>query len=218
MRMGTVLILGTALAFAPVHAGANPAVIVAETTFESDLEGWELFPGPQEQLTWEPSGSEPGGYARFEDTSPTGDYARAPADYVGDWSWMDGVGFLHWHHRIFRLGYNPTIGDYKLVIAGPGGRAEFTAPGPPGVTDWESVTAHIWEGDWSVVSGAWSAILADVDTLLIAIEMVGNSGPGSEADIDGLDNVVLGAPHAAVQDDPYVPTSWTVIKGLWSDY
>jgi hypothetical protein len=206
-----------ALAIVPVHAGANPVVIVAETYFESDLEGWGLFPGPHEQLTWAPSEGEPGGYARFEDTSPTGDYARAPVEYEGDWSWMDGVGYLHWDHRIFRLGFNPTIDDYRAVIAGPGGRAEFRMPGPEGITEWVPVTAHIYEGSWSVVSGEWSAILADVDTVLIAIEMVGNSGPGSEADIDGLDNVVLGAPYATVPGATYVPMSWSVIKELWSE-
>lgn len=218
MGLRAIAILGTALTLVPFHAAANPVVIVAETTFESDLEGWELFPGPQDQMIWEPAGDEPGGYARFEDTSSASDCARAPADYGGDWSWMDGIGYLRWDQRIFRLGHDPTIGDYRLVIAGPGGRAEFTSPGPSGVTGWEPVTAHIYEGDWSVTSGAWSAILADVDTVLIAIEMVENPGSGSEADVDGLDNVVLGAPHAAVQGGSYVPTSWTVIKALWSDH
>lgn len=218
MRCSRILVLAAVLALAPIHAGANPAVIVAETYFETDLEGWELYPGPQGQLTWEPSEGEAGGYARFEDTSPTGDYARAPGDYLGDWSWMDGVGFLHWDHRIFRLGYNPTVGDYKAVIAGPGGRAELTLPGPSGVTDWEPVTAHIYEGAWSVEAGTWPAILAQVDTLLIVIEMVGNSGPGSEADVDGLDNVVLGAPYSTVLDGPYSAASWSVIKALWSKY
>jgi hypothetical protein len=218
MTLRGVLFIAAALALAPLDAGGNPAVIVADTYFETDLEGWEVCPGPPEQLAWESSDGEPGGYARFEDASPIGDYARAPAGYLGDWSWMDGVGFLHWEHRIFRLGYNPTIADYRAVIAGPGGRAAFTMPGPPGTTDWQSVTAHIYEGAWSVEAGDWSAILAQVDTLLIRIEMVGNSGAGTEADIDGLDNVVLGAPYSTVLDKQDLATSWSAIKSLWSGY
>ncbi len=213
-----ILLLGAALALIPMYAGANPAVIVAETYFETDLEGWEVYPGPQEQLTWEPSEGESGGFARFEDTSPAGDYARAPSDYLGDWSWMDGVGFLHWDQRIFRLGHTPTVGDYRAVIAGPGGRAEFTQPGPSGITDWEPVTAHIYEAAWSVEAGTWPSILAQVDTLLIGIEMVGNSGPGSEADVDGLDNVVLGAPFSTVIGESVRAISWSAIKGLWSGH
>jgi hypothetical protein len=213
-----MLVFGAVLALVPALAGANPVVIVAESYFESDLGGWELSPGPQEQLTWEPREGEPGGYARFEDTSPTDQYARAPADYLGDWSWMDGVGYLHWEHRLFRLGQNPTIGDYRAVIAGPGGRATFTLPGPSGVTGWEHVTAHIYEGSWTVEEGTWSGVLAQVDSLLVAIELVGNGGAGSEADIDGLDNVVLGAPYATVPDKAYEATSWSAIKALWSGY
>jgi len=218
MMCTRMLALVAVLALIPVLVGANPVVIVAETYFESDLEGWELLPGPQEQLTWEPSEGEPGGHARFEDTSPTTEFLRAPADYLGDWSWMNGTGYLFWEHCLVRLGYGPAIRDYQAVIAGPGGRAVFTSQGPPGVTGWEPIVAHIYEGAWDVEAGSWSAILDDVDTLLIAIELVENSGSGSEADIDGLDNVVLGAPYATVLDDPYVPTSWSAIKRLWSGY
>jgi hypothetical protein len=216
-RRGTLIVVAV-VALSPLAAVGNPAVIVADTYFDTDLEGWGVSPGPIEQLAWEPAEGEPGGYARFEDTSPTGDYARAPEEYLGDWSWMDGVGFLRWDHRIFRLGYDPTIADYRAVIAGPGGRAAFTLAGPSGTTDWESVIAHIYEGAWTVEAGSWSAILAQVDTLLIRIEMVGNSGSGSEADIDGLDNVVLGAPYSTVLDGQRLDTSWSVIKSFWLGY
>lgn len=217
IRTGTLIVAAVA-ALSPAAAVGNPAVIVADTFFDTDLEGWGVSPGPLEQLAWEPAEAEPSGYARFEDTSPTADYARAPEEYLGDWSWLDGVGFLHWDHRIFRLGYDPTVTDYRAVIAGPGGRAAFTLPGPSGTTDWESVTAHIYEGAWTVEAGSWPAILAQVDTLLIRIEMVGNSGSGTEADIDGLDNVVLGAPYSTVLGEPRLETSWGVIKSFWSGH
>jgi hypothetical protein len=198
----------------PVHTAANPVVIVAETCFESDLEGWELFPGPATQLAW---AGDPDGHARFEDASPTNDSIRAPADYLGDWSWMNGIGFLRWDQRVFSLGTDPAIRDYQVVIAGPGGRARLTAPGPAGITGWEPVSAHLFEGNWTVESGTWAGVLAQVDTVLIGIEMVDNADPGVPGDVDGVDNVVLAAPYGAVAGEPFGPTTWTAIKALWSE-
>jgi hypothetical protein len=211
-----VLVVLAPLALLPTHLAANPVVIVAETCFEANLEGWELVLGPQEQLTWEPSGDESGGFARFEDASTMSDLARAPSDYLGDWSWMDGVGYLRWDQRVFRLGHDPSIGDYRAVIAGPGGRAVFTLPGPAGVTDWVPIVAHIYEGVWDIETGSWPGILAQVDSVLIDIEIVDNQGAGPEADVCGLDNVVLGAPYADLPPGSVQPTSWGAIKALWS--
>lgn len=213
-----VVLLGIALVLVPAHVCANPAVIVAETYFETGLEGWDLYPGPSEQLTWESSGGSADGYARFEDASPVGDFARAPSEFLGDWSFLNGVGFLHWDIGVFGLGHDPVLLEYRAVIAGPGGRAVYNSPGPVGLTDWERVTAHVYEGAWAVEAGTWPGVLAQVETLLIRIEMVGDPEAGPQGDIDGLDTVVLGAPYAWLPPEPVQAMSWAAIKGLWRTF
>lgn len=102
------------------------------------------------------------------------------------------MGMLSWDHRVFALGGGVVI-DYEVRIEGPGGSAVFNAqPDADIVNAWVAASAPIDVGSWSVQSGTWGAILADVTSLRISIEVVDNSATIGE--ITGMDNVVLANP------------------------
>ncbi len=217
MRFAMRVLSVVLIAGFPMCAWANPVAIIADSYFDEDLGGWELHPGPGEQLSWEPDGTGHGGFARFEDAGETAEFVRAPEAFLGDWSELDGVGYIHWELRVFRVGDDPAMADCTAIIAGPGGRAVYSVPPPADPSDWEGVTAFIYRDEWTVEEGSWAALLEHVDTLLIRIEMVGDSGTGRETDIDDLDNVVLGVPYSLVPPTVLRPTTWGAIKALWPE-
>lgn len=77
-----------------------------------------------------------------------------------------------------------SFGSYYVRISGPGGVAQWSAPGPDGPTDWVSLQAPIREADWNVISGSWGALLQQVDEMRVVTEIVAGM-----PEIDGLDNV-----------------------------
>lgn len=46
-------------------------------------------------------------------------------------------------------------------------------------------------GDWTVTSGTWEQLLANVTDLQIDIELVSNASIPGDTDIEGIDNIAL---------------------------
>jgi hypothetical protein len=168
------------------------------TTFDTGLDGWTGDPsqGPASQYSWGPSGGNPGGYFNFIDQAPTSGTIDAPSQFRGNWSSYNGTGTLSWDHIIFSTGGDVTsYGPFQANISGPGGSAQFTtAVNDSVVGQWLTVTAPIKQTDWSLTSGTWTGLLADVTSLSIVIELVTNGftpSPTHEGDHDGIDNVIL---------------------------
>ena len=164
------------------------------STFDSGWDGWTACAaspaGPGQLSTWQPAGGNPGGYIDFVDEDGGDGGISAPAAFLGNWSSLDGVGQLRWDSIIFSPGTPPlNFASYPwATITGPGGSATWHVPGTDN-TQWETFTAPISSSDWTMNSGSWSSLLADVTSLVITDERVGNGGP--PGDHDGLDNVVL---------------------------
>jgi hypothetical protein len=189
--------LGAFLAAAVVSTtgslGRAAAVI---STFDSGLEGWTFT--SEGEISWEPSGGNPGGYIRFVDDPGVGARLVAPSKFLGDWSGLDGIGVISYDHAIFDVGVNPIFHPYNISISGPDGLAEWRGATPAGVTDWRTVEALLKESEWTVTEGAWPLLLANVTELRIAIEAVENlyiPGTPWSGDITGMDNVYLCAEH-----------------------
>jgi len=198
-------------------AMASPAVGVpigpVESTFDTDLEGWEAWGLDLDDLsvvrnaadeTHTAVGGNPGGFAEFLDVA--GEPAsglRAPAKFLGDWSDMIGTGSFRYDHRLFEVGTTDQddadpIKDYLVIVSsGPLtflslNAAVFEAPGPDAATDWVTVDAPLDPSKWSVVSfvgGTFESIMSDVTDVFISFEIVNNDVQQDES--GGVDNVML---------------------------
>ena len=163
------------------------------TDFDSGVEGWTSnYPS---EISWSSTGGNPNGYIRFSDVSGGAAYIYAPSQYLGDWSSIDGTGYISFDHTILNIGVNPTYYPYQIVISGPGGEAEWVGATPSQTTPWQTINAPIVETEWTVSSGSWSELLLDVSNFAIRIELISNAEPtGPEGlDIAGIDNVQLSA-------------------------
>ncbi len=170
-------------------AGAALAAPVISTWDSGTLEGW-TFSGVSYGY-WEaaPLGGDPGGWARFVDTSSayTADKLHAPAAYLGDYQpYLDG-GWLEWDQN---TGKAAAIGP-SITLVGPGGRAFYDAP-VPGLT-WSHVKVLLAPQYWTVSQGTWAGLMANVTDL----NVVGDVASGSGTVELGLDNFALAVPEPA---------------------
>ena len=169
-------------------AVADPARALVTTTFDTDLEGWAVY-GDNVSF-WVAGEGNPDGCLRVEDDAiGLINVATAPPDYLGDWSSLSAADSL-----VYELRYDPggpqTVAPKIFRIEGPGGSAEMAVLGtPPSV--WNRFAIPIDPGSWTVTSGTWGALMANVTALEIAAEMI----YGDE--VVWIDNVRLdGAPTA----------------------
>jgi len=179
---------GVLFAVAMVFLFAGSAGAQTCSTFDADLEGWTC---DTSGCSWVATGGNPDGHLRFDEGGDGTTEAIAAVTFWGDWSDLDGVGNIYYDHSIISegtgvYGYDP----YYVRIAGPGGSAEWEGDTPSGATGWVLITVPLVESEWTVTSGTWSALLADVTDLRIRVELVKNSG-GANDEVDGIDNVCL---------------------------
>lgn len=182
--------MSRAAGFAAIMLGSAASADVW-STFDTDMDGW-VGDAPSFQHTWGAAGGNPGGYIDFLDQSSGTGILNAPAAFLGDWSALDGVGWLQWDSIVFAESFAPSTIPFEVEISGPGGTATFTT----GVNDsvwysWVTTTAPLDQGQWSVSSGTWSGLLANVTSLRVLDERVANNGtssPDNPGDHDGFDN------------------------------
>jgi hypothetical protein len=156
----------------------GPPNIVTE--FDSDLEGWTVI--EDGTTSWQAAGGNPGGWMRVDDFTE-GDWiwAKAPASILGGWT---GWQYISVDVRIVSGSPSETV---DFMISGPGGSATFTSGQVP-TSGWLTFTTELEESRWSVTSGTWAALLADVTEFLVRAEY----RTGDEA--VGIDNVTLLSP------------------------
>lgn len=114
-----------------------------------------------------------GGCLQVSDRSGVHSYGFAPAAFLGDWSTYDGAGYVTLDLRM--AAYSGTnLGAPEFIrISGPGGTAHVSLdPGeiPTGHYTWETFAFQIDESVWTVDSGTWADILAEVTECRIELE------------------------------------------------
>ncbi|MDD3642749.1 MAG: FlgD immunoglobulin-like domain containing protein [Candidatus Krumholzibacteria bacterium] len=118
------------------------------------------------------SGGNGGGYARVGDATGNS-YGIAPPAFLGDWSAVDGAGYMTVDIRILSSsGTNLGSPDF-IRISGPGGAAHVSLSAddltiPSRV--WKTFAFPIDEASWTMESGTWAALLAQVDECRIDLE------------------------------------------------
>jgi len=165
----------------------NPAVgIPATSTFDTGYDGW-IAPSPGH--SWEPIGGNPDGYIRYNNNLGGNAAIIAPEKFLGNWT-DTSVTNLTYEAKIFDKGSVYLIGNYHVFIKGPGGEAKWLGPPPDAGAGWLSLNVPITESEWTMWSGSWDALLADVTELRIGMAYYNNWGP---FEITGIDNVSLHA-------------------------
>ena len=186
----TVAVFATLFVITNCHA----QIVIAESTFDTDLDGWTI---PQEGADsdswfWSSTGGNPGGYGQFFDKpNPVGN-ASAPSKFLGDWRQLDSVGTLSFDHLVIDTGDLAGFGPYFASIEGPGGRAVWNGDlVPTAPTPWTTIEAPVAESAWQIELGSWDSILANVTKLVVKVEYYTNN---SSSERTGLDNVRLTIP------------------------
>jgi len=191
MNRSTASVAATALCFSTAALAGDS--VVAQTTFDSDLGGWTTNTPPDVQ--WNATGGNPGGEALFTDkTSGVGTIMIAPASFLSpamNYTKLDGKAYISYQHRMVKETGVLGVGNYNIVMSGPGGTATFT--GALAIilakkNPWVTVVAPLVEADWVMTNGGkWSDLLANVTSIQIPMEMVSNSG--GETDQEAMDNI-----------------------------
>jgi len=177
-----------------LSSGYAAAITVPVTsTFDTDADGWTLKAGHVGTYQYVSSGGNPGGYVQYTDTGSTAGHIVAPAKFLGDWSNLDGVGTLSWDHTVVQQGTGTTSVPLRAFLIGSGGLdAAYIDGGSPTIGSWTTATADIVEADWTVTSGTWAGLLANVTSLELRIEVF-SGGVNPPPEIEGIDNVILTA-------------------------
>lgn len=172
----------------------NSAVAQVISTFNTDLEGWMIT--GDNAFIWQPAGGNPDGNLDVNDLA-TGahNYAAAPRKFLGDWSGFTSADRITCDVYVLNTsGGSRSTGTYVFRIAGPGGSAwavDAVANYPPlGV--WTTLSASFDESEWTIQSGTWHDILANVTSLRVNAEFV----YGSEE--VRMDNIGLSAAPLSV--------------------
>lgn len=114
-----------------------------------------------------------GGFLLVEDKSGVHSYGLAPALFLGDWSAYHGAGYVTVDIRLAY--YSGTcVGSPEFIrISGPGGSAHVSLEPeeiPTGHYTWETFVFEIDPSVWTVDSGVWEDILAEVTECRIDLE------------------------------------------------
>lgn len=184
-RVSVLIVVAAALLL--VTSGAASTQVIS--TFDTGREGWLTL--SHNTATWQAGTGNPGGCLRLEDrvigiTHTT--VASAPAKFLGDWSLVgpdDSLTFDVWFDNI--AGNVPDTTDYRITIAGPGGRAKTLtgAAAIPPESLWTSYSIPLDPGAWVVVSGTWEDLIEDVRSIYFLGEYV------TGVEVVKLDNVRL---------------------------
>lgn len=122
-------------------------------------------------------------YMRVTQTDPAG-RVIAPDWWSGDWSGLDGDGTISFLFTFLGNTVEPGR-QIRLELSGPGGAAFVSAS-----TDGYALPNRLWipfswplaAGSWTVTSGTWAGLLADVTELAVSCDYATGN------DVFGLDS------------------------------
>lgn len=186
----------TALALWTTSAIAVPIVI---SDFDDGTsQGWTLnsnIPtgGFLQLLT---SGGNPGGYIQFIDQGSSSALAPvmdAPSSYLGDYTSVGSSLQFEFDLKIEQAFTTNSFGPL-ITLSGPGGTANFTDMRTP-TTAWQHYVVSINESAWTVTSGSWNALFADVTSLSVHIDVLAGLGKDS-----GIDNFAITSANTPIPE------------------
>lgn len=152
------------LSFTPLINVVLPPIY---SEFDSQsFEGWAFVSTGGASI--QSSGGNPAGYIRITDATGISQ-AIAPPAYLGDWSQLPGQASIQFDLKIFSKSGSFVITHDLLRISGPGGMATIPYDSSMLRADgrWKSFSFLIDPSEWTVISGDWNSLMANVTELLV---------------------------------------------------
>lgn len=160
------------LSFTPLINVVLPPIY---SEFDSQsFEGWAFVSTGGASV--QSSGGNPAGYIRITDATGI-NQAIAPPAYLGDWSQLPGQASIQFDLKIFSKSGSFVITHDLLRISGPGGMATIPYDSSMLRADgrWKSFSFLIDPSEWTVISGDWDSLMANVTELSVFPEFYNNT-------------------------------------------
>lgn len=195
----SVLSVVAILILSYVHTANAATKLIASKFDDGTVQGWtRKIDGGNGTIDNPGTGGNPGGFLRFTD-GPVGappENVIAPSAYLGDWSQAlaaPDATFISLDAILIDPHVNQNNFDQIIItITGPGGSARVDLGVPSQVGVWEHFSVFLKETDWTLTSGTWAGLLANVTIFEIQMDWV-NPNPKRT----GIDNVILTIPEPA---------------------
>ena len=146
---------------------------VIESTFDSDLEEWQLT--ADGTLTWAPTGGDPGGHARVDDWA-TGQHMHlvSPERFHGDWGWTGNIPAMLSVDIYLAESAGWQTNGPVFRISGPGGSAhlELSTSAGPSQNHWQTFVIPLEKSIWTVTDGPWNDLLHKVTYLVYLVKVL----------------------------------------------
>lgn len=181
--------------------------------FDADLEDWSFQAASG--LAFVGNWGNSGGCVRVVAGAGAATTALMPSRFLGDWRSLNGLGRVGFDLRVESRSGSVPAQVPVLRMSGPGGAAVFwiaAADLPLGPRTWRRFRAPIQAASWQMVSGSWTALLADVRSCNFEL------GFASGGMTVALDNVQRALDTAPFPDDVVVaPTPGVAVVG-WAGF
>ncbi len=170
-----------------IISAAAPLGAQVISTFDTDLDGWRII--GDNSAVWQSTGGNPGGCLDVNDRA-VGEmnWASAPNKFLGNWSAFtpaDSIFFDIYEVNTSGGAWTPS---HHVRIEGPGGAAwanDIRVVTPPAQGVWIHVRIMFAPEVWTLESGTWLGLLANVTSVRIFAEWV-NGGETTWLDNIGL--------------------------------
>lgn len=179
--MKNVTILSLALSTGLAHGA------IASNDWESGtLEGWTYTASNGGSWINPGFGGNPGGYLAYidgPDNQIDPPQIFAPAEYLGDYTAFEDIGYFQ--YDIINFSDNQNPGNYQRIrlLGANGEEARALVEYLPTDT-WQTITVAITEANWQMLSGTWDGLIANVTGLYFGGDVV--VGAGAEGAVDNF--------------------------------
>lgn len=160
---------------------------IAETDWDSGtFEGWTFTASAAGEWVNPGVGGNPNGYVQYVDgvdgmTSPPPIFA--PAQYLGDYNALDGVGYFEYDIASFSVNM-PSLNFPRIRLVGANGEEARPIMDYFPTDEWMTIQINIAEADWEMLSGTWDDLIDDVTELRFGGDLV--QGNGNEGAVDNF--------------------------------
>ncbi len=166
-------------------ASAAPGNAQVISTFDTDLDGWRIL--GDNTAVWQAAGGNPGGCLDVNDLAVgSTNYASAPSKFLGNWSAFTTSDSIFFDIYEVNTSGGAWIAVHHVRIEGPGGAAwanDVRVVSPPTQGAWIHVRVLLTPAMWTLESGSWLGLLANVTSVRIFAEWVDG------AETTWLDNI-----------------------------
>lgn len=165
-----VLLDNVGLSFTPIF-NINQGYVCSPFDSLDGLDGWNFI--NTGSLTSVNTDGNPPNCIRIGDASGNLSYGYAPPKFRGNFSALNDTGTITFDIKDVTNLTALSLPPYLLRLAGAGGEATYPIDSSDAAAlknAWHSFVLPLDSSDWVITAGSWSALLANVTTIEIALE------------------------------------------------